>query len=59
MKQKFIDAHMKSAEVYAELSTARKLKVGCVIVKNDTIIDIDYNGIPYGWKKGRIQKTKI
>jgi len=40
---------MKAAEVYAELSSARRLHVGCVIVKNDTIIGIGYNGMPSGW----------
>jgi len=49
MKTKFIDAHMKAAEVYAELSTARRLQVGCVIVKENTIIGIGYNGMPSGW----------
>lgn len=49
MKQKYIDAHMKAAEVYAELSSAKRLKVGCVAVKNDTIIGIGYNGMPSGW----------
>jgi dCMP deaminase len=49
MKTKFIQAHMKAAEVYAELSTATRLHVGCVAVKNDTIIGIGYNGMPSGW----------
>lgn len=49
MKRKFVDAHMKVAEIYANLSSARRLKVGCVIVKNDTIIGIGYNGMPSGW----------
>ena len=49
MKQKFIDAHMHAAEVYAELSSAKRLQVGCVIVKNNTIIGIGYNGMPSGW----------
>lgn len=49
MKQKFIDAHMKVAEVYAELSSARRLHVGAIIVKNDRIISIGYNGMPSGW----------
>ena len=49
MKQKFIDAHMKVAEVYAELSSAKRLHVGVVIVKNDRIISIGYNGMPAGW----------
>ena len=49
MKEKFIDAHMKAAEVYAELSSAKRLHVGCVIVKDNTIIGIGYNGMPSGW----------
>jgi dCMP deaminase len=49
MKTKFINAHMKAAEVYAELSTAKRLQVGCVIVKDNTIIGIGYNGMPSGW----------
>ena len=40
---------MKVASVYAELSTARRLQVGCVIVKDNTIIGIGYNGMPSGW----------
>jgi dCMP deaminase len=49
MKQKFIDAHMKVAEIYSQLSSAKRLQVGAVIVKNDTIIGIGYNGMPSGW----------
>jgi dCMP deaminase len=49
MKQKYINAHMKAAQVYAELSTAVRLQVGCVIVKDNTIIGIGYNGMPSGW----------
>ena len=49
MKEKFIQAHMKAAEVYAELSTATRLHVGCVAVKDNTIIGIGYNGMPSGW----------
>jgi dCMP deaminase len=49
MKQKYIDAHMNAAEVYANLSTAKRLRVGCVVVKDNTIIGIGYNGMPSGW----------
>lgn len=49
MKLKYIDAHMEAAEVYSKLSTAKRLQVGCVAVKNDTIIGIGYNGMPSGW----------
>ena len=49
MKEKYIDAHMKAAEVYAQLSSAKRLQVGCVVVKDNTIIGIGYNGMPAGW----------
>ena len=49
MKEKHIAAHMKSAFNYAECSTADKLKVGCVLVKDGRIISIGYNGMPSGW----------
>ena len=49
MKQKFIDAYMDVAERFAQLSTAEKLKVGAIIVKEDRIISIGYNGTPSGW----------
>ena len=49
MKTKYIHAHMQAAEVYAKLSSAKRLQVGCVVVKNDTIIGIGYNGMPSGW----------
>ena len=49
MKQKFVDAHMAAAEVYSKLSSAKRLQVGCVVVKNNTISGIGYNGMPSGW----------
>jgi dCMP deaminase len=49
MKSKLINAYMKTAETFAELSHARRLHVGCIIVKDDRIISIGYNGMPAGW----------
>jgi dCMP deaminase len=49
MKEKMIIAHMKVAFEYAKLSTCNRLKVGCIIVKNDSVISIGYNGTPPGW----------
>jgi dCMP deaminase len=49
MKQKLIDAHMATARTYAELSHARRLHVGAIVVKDDRIISIGYNGMPAGW----------
>jgi dCMP deaminase len=49
MKPKIIKAHMKTAENYASLSTAVRLQVGAILVKDDRIISIGYNGMPSGW----------
>ena len=49
MKQRLIDAYMKTAETFAELSHARRLHVGAIVVKDDRIISIGYNGMPAGW----------
>lgn len=49
LPSKFANAHMKAAEVYSQLSSAVRLKVGCVVVKDNTIIGIGYNGMPSGW----------
>ena len=40
---------MKTAETFAECSTAKRAKVGAIIVKDDRIISIGYNGMPSGW----------
>jgi len=49
VKQKWIDAFMDTAERFATLSSAVRLKVGAVIVKDNRIISIGYNGMPAGW----------
>lgn len=49
MKQKYIDLYMDWARRTAELSHARRLHVGAVIVKDDTVISYGYNGMPAGW----------
>ena len=49
LPSKFANAHMKAAEVYSQLSSAKRLKVGCVVIKDNTIIGIGYNGMPSGW----------
>ena len=40
---------MKTAKIFAELSHARRLHVGAIVVKDDRIISIGYNGMPAGW----------
>lgn len=49
MKDKFKKAYMEAALVFSRLSYAKRRKVGAVIVKDDTIIGIGYNGTPPGW----------
>jgi dCMP deaminase len=49
MKQKVKQAYMKTARTFAELSHARRLHVGAIVVKDDRIISIGYNGMPAGW----------
>jgi dCMP deaminase len=46
---KFDNAHMQAAESYAALSSAKRLKVGAVVEKDNRIISIGYNGTPAGW----------
>lgn len=40
---------MQTAGTFAELSHARRLHVGAIVVKDDRIISIGYNGMPAGW----------
>jgi len=49
MKHKLKKAYMQTAETFAELSHARRLHVGAIVVKDDRIISIGYNGMPAGW----------
>jgi dCMP deaminase len=49
IKEKYLGAYMKTARVFAELSSAKRKHVGAVVVKDDRIISIGYNGMPSGW----------
>jgi dCMP deaminase len=49
MKQKWVDAFMDTAERFAQLSSAKRLQVGAVVVKDERITSIGYNGTPAGW----------
>jgi len=40
---------MDVAERFAQLSSAKKLKVGAIVVKGDSIVSVGYNGTPSGW----------
>ena len=50
MKNKFVNAYMEVAKTFAGLSSAQRLHVGAIIVKDDRIISIGYNGMPSGWE---------
>lgn len=49
MKPKMIKAFMECTETFAKLSTAERSKVGCIIVKDNRVLSIGYNGTPPGW----------
>lgn len=49
MKEKLKNAYMDIAKRISECSSAKRLKVGSICVKNDKIISLGYNGTPSGW----------
>ena len=49
MKSSRLNAHLKAAKAYAELSHAKRLQVGAVLIKDDRVISIGYNGMPSGF----------
>lgn len=46
---KWQHAYMDTAERFSALSTAKRLQVGAIVVKDNRIISIGYNGMPAGW----------
>lgn len=46
---KWEHAFMDTAERFGALSTAKRLQVGAIVVKDGRIISIGYNGMPSGW----------
>jgi len=40
---------MDCAERFAQLSSAKRAQVGAIIVKDNRIVSIGYNGMPSGW----------
>lgn len=49
MKPKFQKLYNNIAHEVAQMSHARRLQVGAVIVKDDRVISMGYNGMPAGW----------
>jgi dCMP deaminase len=48
-KEKYIKLYIDIATRIAEMSFAKRLHVGAVIVKKDNIISFGWNGMPSGW----------
>ena len=49
MKSKFIPMYMEIAEIVSKQSSAKRLQVGAIVVKDDRVISIGFNGMPSGW----------
>jgi len=49
MKIKFQKMYMEIAETVSKMSYAKRLQVGAIVVKNDRIISLGYNGTPSLW----------
>lgn len=48
MKQKELKAYSEIVHSIASMSSCNLLKVGAILVKNNSIISYGYNGTPYG-----------
>ena len=59
MKDKFIQAFMDTARIFARLSHCKRTQVGAIIVKDNRIISIGYNGMPIGWDNCCEQDTAL
>lgn len=49
MKSKFQKLYITIAETVATMSYAKRLQVGAIVVKDDRVISMGYNGMPAGW----------
>lgn len=49
MNTRMTTFYMTIAQECARLSRARRLQVGCVVVKKNNIISFSWNGMPTGW----------
>ena len=50
MKPKYITLYMDIAERISQMSYAKRLQVGSVIVKENTILSYGWNGMPTNWE---------
>lgn len=49
MNDRMKEFYVNFANICANMSRAKKLQVGCVIVKDDNILSFSWNGTPAGW----------
>ena len=49
MNYRLVEYYMNVADVTAKLSRAKRLQVGCIVVKDDAIISQGWNGTPRGF----------
>jgi dCMP deaminase len=47
--KRYNDLYMDLAERISQMSFARRLKVGSVLVKGDNVLSYGWNGMPSGW----------
>jgi hypothetical protein len=59
MKQKHLEAYMDTAIRFSQCSTAKRLKVGCIAVKDNKIISIGYNGTPNGSESDEVIADQV
>ena len=48
-ENKYKSLYMDLAQRISEMSYAKRLQVGCVIIKNQNVISFGWNGMPTGW----------
>lgn len=48
-QQRYNSLYMDIAKRVAKMSYARRLQVGAVVVKDDRVISMGFNGMPSGW----------
>ena len=47
-RKRYTNKYIEIAQVWSDLSHAKRKKVGCIIVKDDMLISDGYNGTPAG-----------
>ena len=58
-QNKLDQTYISMAQVWAGLSKARRKKVGCIIVRDGTIISDGYNGTPCGFNNDCEEPFKV